>query len=190
MERVNIIDLFIAGVDHDIPGNGGLSCVNYSSYRRRILESAFALTFAFGEIYWSWNRLKFPKCDLAPTNPVSDRPHHITYFRRILIAWLCLIFGIEIGFKFSSKTLIYLLNPCHMVTIMQIGLLLCDPRGKLVTFFFRFHVYTLAGAFLALIFPVLNTRLVSSRKVRKMSSLTSCVQASIVAIHVPCPLGF
>lgn len=166
------MNLFCTGVDHSIPGNGGPDCVNYSSYRRRILESSFALTFAFGEIYYSWRKLRYPVSDYIPRDP-NHRYDHITYFRRCLIAFLCLVFGIEIGFKFSSQTLIYILNPCHMVTIIQIFLLLCDPHGKAVTFFFRFHVYTLAGAFLALIFPVLNTRLVNCLFV--ISSLSSFV---------------
>ncbi|KAF2364032.1 Transmembrane protein 164 [Trinorchestia longiramus] len=63
----------------------------------------------------------------------------------------------EIGFKFASKQLIYLLNPCHITTALQIYLLAAPP-SRFVTIMFRVHLNYLNGAILAILFPVTNTR--------------------------------
>ncbi|KAG5890468.1 hypothetical protein JTB14_012758 [Gonioctena quinquepunctata] len=69
-----------------------------------------------------------------------------------------LIWGMEIGYKFSSKTVIYLLNPCHVTTAIQIYLLAASP-SRTVTAVFRFHLNLLNGPFLAYLFPETDTRL-------------------------------
>jgi hypothetical protein len=38
----------------------------------------------------------------------------------ILLTVMCIVFGIEIGFKFSGKTFVYILNPCHIFTIAEV----------------------------------------------------------------------
>ena len=35
---------------------------------------------------------------------------------------------IEIGFKLSTRQLIFILNPCHMLTLIQLILLISPPR--------------------------------------------------------------
>ncbi|KAL1512959.1 hypothetical protein ABEB36_002455 [Hypothenemus hampei] len=64
----------------------------------------------------------------------------------------------EIGFKSASRTGIYLLNPCHITTAMQIYLLIAEP-SKMVTKVFRIHLNYLNGPLLALVFYETDTRL-------------------------------
>lgn len=40
--------------------------------------------------------------------------------KRALLVLVSMVFGMEIGFKFATKQLIYLLNPCHVTTAIQV----------------------------------------------------------------------
>ncbi|XP_046401879.1 transmembrane protein 164 [Ischnura elegans] len=87
------------------------------------------------------------------TESLSDRNR-----KNWLLVLLCLVWGAEIGFKFASRTVIFLLNPCHVVTAVQIYLLAAEPSLK-VTVMFRFHLYFLNGAILAFLFPNTESRI-------------------------------
>jgi len=63
-----------------------------------------------------------------------------------------------LAYKIISKTLIYALNPCHVTTALQLMLLQMHSRKRRTCRIFRFHMYTMPGAILALAFPILNTR--------------------------------
>ncbi|KAG8228095.1 hypothetical protein J437_LFUL000097 [Ladona fulva] len=75
-----------------------------------------------------------------------------------LLILLCLIWGAEIGFKLATRTVIYLFNPCHVVTAVQIYLLAAQPSSQL-TAIFRMHLYFLNGAILAFLFPNTEARM-------------------------------
>ncbi|XP_015912607.1 transmembrane protein 164 [Parasteatoda tepidariorum] len=138
------------GVNHSIQGNGGPECTNFLSLYRRVWETLIACAIGFFGLYYGLKR-----CTLPPVPKVfrEDRGG-----KRLLLVLMCLVFGIEIGFKFSSRTMIYILNPCHVITTIQIFLLAAPPTSKTVTFLFRIQNHCLYGAVLAILFPVLNTR--------------------------------
>ncbi|GBM70442.1 Transmembrane protein 164 [Araneus ventricosus] len=146
----DIADWSYQGVNHSIKGNGGPDCVNYLSSQRRIIETFIACSIGVYSLYYGLKR-----CTIPPVPKVirEDRGG-----KRLLLVLMCLVFGIEIGFKFSSRTVIYILNPCHVITTIQIFLLAAPPTSKTVTALFRIHMHCLYGAILAILFPVLNTR--------------------------------
>ncbi|OWF56703.1 transmembrane protein 164-like [Mizuhopecten yessoensis] len=139
------------GVNFDLAGNGGEKCRNFIVLFQRILESIFACVVAGFMIYPSLMRLTLPK-KVTPLEK-TDRCG-----KRILLVVMCLTFGIELGFKLATGQMIYTLNPCHIVTIIQIYCLAAPPTRSL-TVIFRLHLHLLTGAPIALLFPVTNTRL-------------------------------
>ncbi|CAG0881806.1 unnamed protein product [Darwinula stevensoni] len=138
------------GVDPKVPGNGGPECAAYLSLTQRLMETVIFTLVGIGYMWWSYNHIRLP--------------HKYAYIRkdrggkRALLVIMSLVWGIEIGFKFSSRTLIYLLNPCHVTTAIQIYLLAAPP-SRFVTAMFRIHMNLLPGASLAILFPVTNSRL-------------------------------
>lgn len=53
-------------------------------------------------------------------------PSHVSLdgnpvLKRTLLVFLCLVFGVELGYKICSLQVLYLLNPCHVITMVQVG---------------------------------------------------------------------
>uniref|UniRef100_A0A915EC16 Transmembrane protein 164 n=1 Tax=Ditylenchus dipsaci TaxID=166011 RepID=A0A915EC16_9BILA len=75
----------------------------------------------------------------------------------------CSIGNLEFGSTTPQPklTLIFFLNPCHLSTVLQLILLKIpqENHGPWAVQLFRFHLYTVPGALMALAFPILNTRL-------------------------------
>lgn len=110
----DIPDWSYHGVNHSIQGNGGPDCVNYIYSQRRLLETVIACTVGCYGLCYGFRRYSLPP---VPTVIREDRGG-----KRLLLVLMCLVFGIEIGFKFSSRTVIYILNPCHVVTAIQVSM--------------------------------------------------------------------
>ncbi|XP_063695554.1 transmembrane protein 164 [Culicoides brevitarsis] len=77
--------------------------------------------------------------------------------QQILLVVMTLTLGIELGFKFASRSVIYILNPCHIITMLQIYILAARP-SKTITILFRIQMNYLNGPFLAFVFPETATR--------------------------------
>ncbi|KAF4530999.1 hypothetical protein B566_EDAN009743 [Ephemera danica] len=147
------------GVNGSIPGNGGPQCAAYLYPRTCLVETVYTSLLAAMLIAWGYRRLNL----LAPPYYTSLVPSHPVYpaslmlARKGLLLLYCLIWAVEIGFKFASQTVVYLLNPCHVVTVMQIYLLAAPPSHR-VSSVFRLHLNYLNGAILAFVFPVTESR--------------------------------
>lgn len=102
-----------AGVNHSIAGNGGPECAQFVPGVRRIWETLLAVVWASTMVVWSYRRVQVPP---APRVVREDRGG-----KRCMLVLLCMVFGIEVGFKFSTRTVIYILNPCHVITMLQVG---------------------------------------------------------------------
>lgn len=143
------------GINSSIPRNVGPECANYLTLKRRIIETLFISVFIISCIVWGLKHVTLPK-KLAYVG--QDRVG-----RRILLIIMSLVLGMEIGFKFTSRTVIYLLNPCHITTALQLYLLAADPSPT-VTAVFRIHLNLLNGPVLAYLFPETESRIILADK--------------------------
>ena len=101
-----------SGVNASIPRNVGPECTNFLTPQRRIWETMLASVLIGLCLRWGYKRIVFPKAmDYGDTERTG---------KKILLVMMTLCLGIEIGFKFTSRTMVYLLNPCHVTTAVQV----------------------------------------------------------------------
>ncbi|XP_037955115.1 transmembrane protein 164-like [Teleopsis dalmanni] len=106
----------VEGVTEETPRTTGPECINYMTNRRRWIESIiFTIIFIY-IICWAVKRLK---PILLPPPKEIDKPH--TVIRLLLLISMTFIFGVEMGYKLSSKSVIFVMNPCHIQTMAQVS---------------------------------------------------------------------
>jgi len=112
MAELDELNIFTGGIDFNLPGNGGRQCWDYLDTRWRVIESFIGLTVSSLLIIFGYRR----------SSPIRDFP--IKYkdkgLKNTLLIILTLILGIEIGFKCATRSLMFLLNPCHVTTALQV----------------------------------------------------------------------
>lgn len=101
------------GVNASIPRNMGPECAGYLTMKRRILETAVISLYIISLMSWSLKKIIWPK-PMAYLNQERSG-------RKQLMLLMSLVFGVEIGFKLSGQTFVYILNPCHIITVLQVS---------------------------------------------------------------------
>lgn len=105
------MDWAYSGVNTTVPRNAGPECAEYLDPTSRRVETVIVLIAAAILFNWGYGRISLPTAAYVR----RDRSG-----RRALLVLMSIIWGMEIGYKFSSKTVIYLLNPCHVTTAIQV----------------------------------------------------------------------
>uniref|UniRef100_A0A8D8XFM8 Transmembrane protein 164 n=2 Tax=Cacopsylla melanoneura TaxID=428564 RepID=A0A8D8XFM8_9HEMI len=144
-------DWLWGGVDKSLLGNGGEECAAFLSVEKKIFEGILVTVSMFLLMHWCYSKL-------APLPDPLSSAYDIKYepLKQFLLVTMCIVFGMEIGFKFASRSVIFLLNPCHVVTAIQIYLLAAKP-SKHVAAIYRAHLNVINGPILACLFPEVET---------------------------------
>ncbi|MGH0152636.1 UNVERIFIED_CONTAM: hypothetical protein FKN15_053033 [Acipenser sinensis] len=127
----SLLDWVYGGVDPKFEGNGGPECAAFLSFNQRLGESIVIILASAIEIIIALRKIQQCKELKEMTKAVCEHKKEESFGKNLLLVALCLTFGVELGFKFATKTLIYLLNPCHVVTMVQSNVVSSRPRGKL-----------------------------------------------------------
>lgn len=107
-----LADVLYGGIDPNIPGHGGPVCAAYLPPRLMILETLISTSMMIIVGVLGYKTYTMPSSFPA----VDNHPG-----KRVLLALLCLVFGLELGYKICSRQVLYLLNPCHVITVVEVG---------------------------------------------------------------------
>jgi len=138
------LHLLYGGVNMSLPDFGGPECGNYRSPDVILTDTILLLAGSISVGWWAYGRLK--------RHRVDQPSHGLMAGRQVLLVAFCFVMGITLGFKLATRQVIYMLQPCHVISMFQIYLL-AAPANKHTTTMFRVHIGFLNGAVLALVFP-------------------------------------
>ncbi|GLH00404.1 Transmembrane protein 164 [Gryllus bimaculatus] len=143
-----------SGVNSSVPGNGGPECAAYVSSTRKLIETVITLCLSCVLVTWGYRRLSEPEIKAYVRRDRGGK--------RLLLILMSLIWGMEIGFKLASQTVIYLLNPCHVTTAIQLP--------------FETSIYWIQHSMMMVV-PYYLLRLGGVYNVEKLSDFSWCVMS-------------
>ena len=97
---------------HEVPGHGGAECAAYLSTKTKITETCISTVMMLITLRYALKRVSLP------TQPPPEYDH---FMKGPLLALLSIVFGLQIGYKISSGQLLYMLNPCHVITVVEVS---------------------------------------------------------------------
>ena len=129
-----VIDWSIGGLNLSNPEDGGIECRDHVSSTHRVVETVIGL--ALGYLSFNFGHASHKRL-LAHARTAGDAGSHEASsnsqykpMRIFLLVALCLVFGIEVGFKFVTRQVIFLLYPCHVISMGWIYVLASPSAGK------------------------------------------------------------
>ncbi|KRY34876.1 Twinkle protein, mitochondrial [Trichinella spiralis] len=150
------MDLIMGGVNFSDPSSGGDECFHYLTVYQRLVETALVLPVAILQLCYIWPKARSMEVPHAPNFRAYNNCKKLGSF---LLFILILVFAVEVSYKVRTGSLIFLLNPCHVATMLEI-LLFCENLlpPSVARLVFALAMYFLPGATLALLFPVVTSR--------------------------------
>lgn len=140
----SLLDWIYGGVDPKFEGNGGPECAAFLAPQQRMMESLVIVLVSLVEVGVALKKIGTSK-DFSLVGKEHSKAKEDSLSKNLLLVALCMTFGVEVGFKFATKTVIYLLNPCHVITMVQVRLshFLLDPTTctnlNLMFTFYQLH---------------------------------------------------
>ena len=96
----------------EVPGHGGAECAAYLSTKTKITETCITTVMMLIVLMYALKRVSLP------SKPPPEEEH---FWKGPLLALLSIVYGLQIGYKISSGQLLYMLNPCHLITVVEVG---------------------------------------------------------------------
>lgn len=107
----DIGNVLYGGIRPEIPGHGGAECASYLSPLQLIGETMLSTSIMIVVGILGWKTFTMAK--------VFPR-HEDLASKRFLLTFMCLLFGVELGYKICNRSALYLLNPCHVITVTEV----------------------------------------------------------------------
>ena len=109
-----LLDVLYGGIRPEIPGHGGAECASYLSKSSMVLETLISTTMMVVVGIIGVKTYTMPKAFPRMDDYAG---------KRLLLAVICLVFGVEVGFKICNRQVLYLLNPCHVLTVIEVNIM-------------------------------------------------------------------
>jgi len=182
-----VIDWTLSGIDFSVPGNGGLECRDHVTLQRRVQETFIGIGVA--SVFYGLYKFLIPREEyhhqdennrhssseadkrsqsLQSIQQTTIRSWSLSTtfagsLRLYLLTSLSFVFGMEVAYKFATKQLIWLLNPCHVTSFVQMYLLASEATSK-NNHVFQMMLHVMHGPVAALVFPVTDSLLLPFEK--------------------------
>ncbi|VDN82404.1 unnamed protein product [Brugia pahangi] len=159
-----ILDHSFGGINSSIPGIGGPQCVKFLPLWQRIAETFLLVPLAICGIIISSKNLEPFLLPISGKMLSSINESAVMFdddknlVRYCVLAFYCFIFGSEIVCKLVRRVFVFILNPCHIATTIQILILAIGITNHRMYYLFRFQMYLLPGALIGTILPSINSR--------------------------------
>ncbi|XP_062521381.1 transmembrane protein 164-like [Corticium candelabrum] len=149
-------DTLYGGINASIDGVGGAECARHIPRWVKICEEIIVLIYLF--VLYAWTARTLSRVSDDDVRAMGERERRIGSFsRRFVLMVLAMVLGMELSYKLVTRQLLFVMNPCHVVTITQLYLL-CVVPSKMSVAVFRTMIHNLFGTFLGVLFAVTNTR--------------------------------
>ncbi|CBY31382.1 unnamed protein product [Oikopleura dioica] len=157
-------EVFYGGVDMSYENReGGAECASESSLRTRAWEVLLVTCFSYFQFKFAEERCRSFLLSqrireyYLDESQLNCKKIESSSRRQIMLLILAMTWGMEIALKLVEGKLIFLLNPCHLFTALQLYFL-CGKPSKMMHILFQAHVPLIFGAFLAMILPDTDSR--------------------------------
>ena len=103
-------NVMYGGIRADIPGHGGAKCVAYLSRSLMVADTTIASIMMITVLIYALKTYTLPRAIKDDGNPLT---------KRVLLVLIAVLFGIELGYKICSRQMLYIMNPCHVITAVE-----------------------------------------------------------------------
>ena len=112
-------DTLYGGINASIDGVGGAECARHIPRWVKICEEIIVLIYLF--VLYAWTARTLSRVSDDDVRAMGERERRIGSFsRRFVLMVLAMVLGMELSYKLVTRQLLFVMNPCHVVTITQV----------------------------------------------------------------------